>query len=134
LLIDRTFFKFIAVGVVNTAVGAAIMFLLYNIAGLGYWASSAANYIIGSICSFFLNKYFTFKVRRYSLAMVLAFITTIVCSYILAYSIARPMVHALLSGYSLKIRDNGSLFVGMAAFTLLNYIGQRFIAFRKKPA
>ena len=43
------------------------MFGLYNLAGLhtwgdtGYWISSAANYIIGSIVSFFLNKHFTFR-------------------------------------------------------------------------
>jgi hypothetical protein len=61
------------------------------------------------------------------------FILTIVCSYILAYSIAKPVMHALLAAYNLKIRDNVSLFVGMCVFTLLNYMGQRFIAFRQNP-
>ena len=47
-LLDPTLFRFLLVGVVNTAVGYGIMFGLYNLAGLhtwgdlGYWISSAA--------------------------------------------------------------------------------------------
>jgi putative flippase GtrA len=134
MIVDRIFLKFILVGLVNTLTGFLIMFSLYNLAGLGYWPSSAANYILTSVLSFFLNKYFTFRVQHYSVSMILAFILTIVCSYLLAYSIARPLVYALLNGYGLKIQDNVSLFAGMCIFTLLNYTGQRFIAFKKKPA
>ena len=60
-LIDRRLAKFLLVGVINTLVGTAIMFGLYNLAHCSYWVSSAANYILTSILSFFLNKYFTFK-------------------------------------------------------------------------
>ena len=66
-LLDPTLFRFLLVGVVNTAVGYGIMFGLYNLAGLhtwgdlGYWISSAANYLVGSVVSFFLNKRFTFR-------------------------------------------------------------------------
>ena len=59
--LDITFLKFVLVGVVNTVVGTAVMFLAYNLLHLSYWVSSAANYIVGSICSYFLNKYFTFQ-------------------------------------------------------------------------
>ena len=44
----------------------AIMFGLYNLAHCSYWVSSAANYILTSILSYFLNKYFTFEVKEYS--------------------------------------------------------------------
>jgi uncharacterized membrane protein len=66
--------------------------------------------------------------------MVLAFILTIIGSYFLAYGITKPVVYFLLNGYGLKIRDNVSLFAGMCVFTLLNYTGQRFVAFKKKPS
>ena len=42
-LFDRTFWKFIAVGVVNTVFGYAIMFTFYNLLHLNYWVSSACN-------------------------------------------------------------------------------------------
>ena len=61
-VIDQKLLKFIVVGVINTLVGMAIMFGLYNLAHCSYWVSSAANYILTSILSYFLNKYFTFRV------------------------------------------------------------------------
>ena len=60
-LIDDKLVKFLIVGGVNTAVGAGVMFLLYNLGHCSYWISSACNYIVGGVVSFFLNKYFTFK-------------------------------------------------------------------------
>ena len=60
-LFDAKLLRFLIVGVINTLVGSAIMFGLYNLAHCTYWASSAANYVLTSILSFFLNKYFTFK-------------------------------------------------------------------------
>ena len=58
-IFDPTLFRFLLVGVVNTLVGYGVMFGLYNLAGLhlwgdpGYWISSAANYLVGSVVSFF---------------------------------------------------------------------------------
>ena len=63
---DRQFLKFCLVGIANTIVGTAVMYGLYNLAGCGYWFSSAMNYVVGSILSYFLNKYFTFKSRGQS--------------------------------------------------------------------
>jgi putative flippase GtrA len=124
--------KFVLVGFVNTIVGTAIMYTLYNIAGFDYWISSASNYIFTSILSFFLNKYFTFQAKDWSVFMILAFAVTIAVSYFLAYGIARPVMHRILSAHPQKIRDNVSLFAGMCLFTGINYMGQRFIVFRRK--
>lgn len=128
-LFDRTFFKFILVGIINTLVGTGIMFSLYNLFGFTYWVSSAANYIFTSFLSFFLNKYFTFRVQQWSAYMVFAFVFTIAISYLLAYSIAKPIVYYILVDHSQKIRDNAAMFAGMVLFTGLNYIGQRFVVF-----
>ena len=47
---------------------------LYNVAYCSYTFSSAMNYVVGSILSYFLNKYFTFEVREYNAGQVLRFI------------------------------------------------------------
>ena len=60
-IFDKTFWKFIMVGIVNTLFGTAVMFSFYNLLHFSYWVSSAANYIFGSILSYFLNKHFTFQ-------------------------------------------------------------------------
>ena len=131
-LIDKKLAKFLLVGVVNTLVGTAIMFGLYNLAHCSYWVSSAANYILTSILSYFLNKYFTFQSRGKSAAEVVRFAANIAVCYLLAYGIAKPLCLAALSGASAAVRDNVSMFVGMCLFTGFNYLGQRFFAFRQK--
>ena len=130
-LFDEKLIKFIIVGVINTIVGTAIMFGLYNLAGFGYWTSSAANYVLTSILSFFLNKYFTFKNKERSVKQVFRFALNIAVCYILAYGIAKPLTHYMLSGMTAGIRDNISMFVGMCLFTGFNYLGQRFFAFKR---
>jgi putative flippase GtrA len=128
-LFDRRFLKFIFVGVINTLVGAAIMFVSYNIAGLDYWLSSAANYVLTSVLSFFLNKHFTFGVKQRSWKMAAVFVLTIAAAYFLAYGIAKPVMYVLLKNHPQQIRDNAALILGMCVFTGLNYMGQRFIVF-----
>lgn len=129
--IDWVTIKFLIVGVINTLVGTSVMFLFYNVFHAGYWVASALNYIVGSIVSFFLNKYFTFKSEEKSLGEVLRFIINITVCYILAYGIAKPCVHSLLGGYSLTVRDNAAMLAGMCLFVVLNYIGQRFLVFKR---
>ena len=130
-LFDAKLLRFLIVGVINTLVGMAIMFGLYNLAGCSYWVSSAANYILTSILSFFLNKYFTFKNKEQSLSQVLRFVINIAVCYLAAYGIAKPLCLRLMANASVSLRDNVSMLVGMVLFTGLNYLGQRLFAFRE---
>lgn len=131
-LIDPTMFRFLLVGVMNTLVGCGTMFLLYNIAGCSYWVSSAANYVVGGVVSFFLNKYFTFQNKERSLGQVVKFILTVGFCYLIAYGAAKPLATRLLDGCSPKLQENAAMMTGMCLYTALNYLGQRFFAFRRK--
>lgn len=90
-IIDQKLARFLIVGVVNTLVGTAIMFGLYNLAHCSYWVSSAANYLLTSILSFFLNKYFTFQSSERSAGEIVRFALNIAACYLLAYGIAKPL-------------------------------------------
>lgn len=131
-LLDKTFWKFILVGVINTLVGTTVMFVFYNVFQLSYWVSSASNYIIGSIVSYFLNKNFTFQNKSKSPVVILKFIANITVCYLVAYGLAKPFVRYILAGYSAKVQDNISMLVGMCLFVALNYLGQRFFAFKEE--
>ena len=131
-LFDKTMVKFLLVGVVNTLVGAGTMFLLYTLAHCSYWISSAANYVVGGIVSFFLNKYFTFQNKDWSWGQVGKFIVSVSVCYLLAYGLAKPLVLHLLAGQSQSIQENVAMLVGMCLYTALNYLGQRFFAFKVK--
>lgn len=137
---DSSFFRFLIVGCINTLVGYGVMFGLYNLAGLhrwgnlGFWLSSAANYVIGSIVSYFLNKHFTFRNTEKGAKVVGRFILNITVCYLLAYGLAKPVVTWLLSntGWSQQIQGNLAMLCGSVLFVMLNYLGQRFFAFRKR--
>ena len=129
--IDGTVPRFLLVGIINTLVGCGAMFLLYNLAHWSYWLSSAANYVLGGIVSFFLNKYFTFRRREWSWGQVVRFALNVAVCWLLAYGLAKPFAVWLLSDASVKVQDNVAMLVGMVVFTGLNYIGQRFFAFAK---
>ena len=131
-LIDPTMFKFLLVGVFNTVVGCGTMFLLYNLAGCSYWISSTANYLVGSIVSFFLNKFFTFQNKERSWKQVGKFVINVAVCYITAYGLAKPAVAFLLRGQTQAFQENAAMLAGMCLYTGLNYFGQRFFAFRSE--
>ena len=135
-LIDKSIPRFLLVGVGNTLLSMALMFLLE---GLGYWPSTAiayvagaANYVVGGVLSYFLNKHFTFQNKERGWAQVGRFALTVAVCWLIAYGVAKPLALWALSGQSGKIQENVALLVGMVLYTGLNYFGQRFFAFRKK--
>ena len=132
LFTDKTFIKFIIVGIINTIVGTTAMFVFYNIFNFGYWFSSASNYLVGSVCSFFLNKHFTFQYCERGRSSLFRFTVNIIICYLFAYGIAKPIMKWLLSDFSITIQENISMLLGMCLFVVFNYIGQRFFAFRKQ--
>ena len=130
--LDKKLIKFLLVGVLNTIVGAGVMFLLYNLAHFGYWFSSVCNYIVGGVLSFFLNKYFTFVNHEKSIIQVIIYIANLIFCYVIAYLIAQKFVYFILEFQTESIRDNVSMFIGMCLYTGLNYFGQRLLVFSEK--
>lgn len=129
---DRTFWKFILVGVANTLFGTGIMFVFYNVFHFSYWISSASNYFFGSILSYLLNRMFTFRSEETTTKTLPRFVINISLCYLLAYGMAKPLLSHILSGFSQNIQENIAMLVGMCLFVGLNYIGQRFFVFKGK--
>lgn len=117
---------------INTIAGTAIMFGLYNLAGCSYWFSSAANYILASILSYWLNRRFTFRYRGGVMKSGVKFALNIGICYIIAYGAAKPFAERILEGASQGIVENVAMAVGMCIFTGLNYTGQRFFVFGER--
>ena len=126
--------RFILVGIMNTVIGTTVMFMAYNLLGMGYWISSALNYIIGSIFSYFANKYFTFKSEKKSKEEIVRFVVNIIVCYFLAYGVAKPVINMLLGNLNLSISilEQAGMVLGMCIFIVLNYCGQKFFVFTNK--
>lgn len=135
LFLDKSFARFVLVGIVNTIVGLTIMFSCYNILHMGYWLSSAMDYIIASIVSYFLNKHYTFCYHEEGWWSLGRFVVNIAACYFVAFSLARPFVKLCLEQIQLNLNvsviENISMLVGSGFFVVINYLGQRFFAFKK---
>ena len=128
-IFDKSFILFLLVGGINTLVSAVLMFLLEK---TGYWVSTIIAYAVGAVISFFLNKKFTFKSEGKTTKSAVKFIINVAVCYIIAYSVAQPLATLILSATSLSplwIERIAKLF-GMGLYTLINYFGQKFFAFK----
>lgn len=137
---DIKFLKFILVGLLNTLVGEGLKFLLFNLFHTDVWISSIIGMVVGSVLSYFLNKYFTFKNTEKGWKPVARFAINIAVCFTLANIIALPLVEwfclansLTMFGWSVEtFAGNVSMLAGSCLFVAFNYIGQRFFAFREK--
>ena len=130
-LFKNSFVRFLIVGVGNTLLSMVLMFLLEF---MGYWPSTAIAYVAGAVLSFFLNRSFTFKSNAAFWPSVIRFAVNVVVCYLIAYSIAQPLVTWVLSRTTLSLlwQERIAKLFGMGLYTVINYFGQRFFAFRNK--
>ena len=130
-IFDRSFLKFLVVGAINTGVSFVIMFALES---LGYWISTAIAYFVGAVISFFLNKKYTFKSDENVLKAVFKFALNVFVCYIISYSFAKPVMVWILSFSSVSFvwTERITKVFAMALYTVINYLGQKFVAFNKK--
>ncbi len=129
-LLRNSFLRFVLVGVCNTLLSLLLMFLLE---GLGYWPSTAIAYAAGAALSFFLNRSFTFHSEEDFWRSAGKFIVNVAVCYAVAYAVAQPLVSWLLGSTAIPPvwQERIAKVAGMGLYTLLNYFGQRFFAFRK---
>jgi len=128
---DNELVKFLIVGVLNTIIGASIMFVAYNFLGLNYWISTSLNYILAGTFSFFANKKFTFKSEGKTFQKIILFITTLVFCYFIAFYLSKKIM-IFINVNNIKLKENISMVLGMVIYTVLNFIFQKKIVFRKE--
>lgn len=135
-LVNNSFSRFVIVGIINTIVGTTIMFVFYNVFHFGYWFSSISNYVLASILSYFLNKYYTFKNKGKGWKPAIRFAMNIAICYFIAFGMAKPCVLWILYsvGKELSVSwiENIAMLFGSGLFVVINYTGQRFFAFKTK--
>ena len=129
--IDASVWRFLLVGVGNTLLSLVLMFLLE---GLGYWPSTAIAYVAGAVMSFFLNRSFTFHSDERFWPSAVKFAVNVAVCYLIAYSLAQPIAAWVLGGTGISPiwQERLAKLGGMALYTVLNYFGQRFFAFRRR--
>ena len=135
LVLHKSLLFYTVIGVSNTLLTMGMEFILNNVFGLPYWWVTSIPFAITSVTSFVFNRRFSFKEHRGGFRTdMLKFYALFIACYLLAFRVAKPLAIKLMSdaNASEKAIHNVSIIVGQCVFTPLNYLGQRFLVYRKK--
>ena len=126
---NNTFIRFIFIGVLNTIVGISIIFLLLEVFKLTYWSSTFIGNSVGATVSYYLNRNFTFKSNIENKKGILLFIFVTLVSYFISYHIG---YHLLFENIfeSNMFGEELSILLSACLYTILNYLGQKYLTFR----
>ncbi|MBE5816567.1 MAG: GtrA family protein [Clostridiales bacterium] len=117
--------RFTLIGGVNTAVDYGVFFLLHTLLHVGSLISQVISFSSGVVCSYFLNRRFTFKAKnKMSTAEVIKFIILNLIamgSSVLVVWVFETYFH--ISPYIAKLASM------LVSFTI-NYVGNRFFIFK----
>jgi putative flippase GtrA len=123
-LFSRKEIRFLFVGGINTTVGYGSYALMIFL-GLPYIIAQSVSTIIGTINSYFWNKYFTFKQPQKSIREVLRFILVYGASYVVNVLLLFVCVELL------GVNEYGAGLIGLIFTTAISYIGHNFFSFKK---
>lgn len=121
-LFSVTLGKFLTVGVFNTAVTMAVIFIAKGWLGLGDVAANVSGYAIGMLCSFLLNKFWTFSHKGNTLQAAMRFILVCAVSYLANLAALQAFLGLGLNAYLCHI-------LAMPFYTLVFYIGSKAMVF-----
>ena len=112
------------VGCVNTLVDFLVFTLCYNYLAVTLEQSQTAGYLSGIVCSFVLNRRFTFKDwTREKWLQIVAFIAVNAASYYVSVLLISRLTALLGNAYIAKIAVTGVVM-------LMNYFGYKTLVFK----
>lgn len=126
----NTFIKFLIVGSVNTFFGLSIILTLLNLLEVSYWIATFIGNSIGAIISFFLNKNITFRSKVKNSKGLALFFLVVMVSYFISYQVGYIFIIELDFLNRTYYKEEITVIVAAIIYTLLNYIGQRFLTFK----
>lgn len=121
--IDRSLWRFLSVGVVNTLVGLGVIYACMTLGGLGDVASNAMGYAVGLAVSYTLNKRWTFVHQGDAWRSLLRFLLVFAVAYAANLFIVLTAIRVLHFNRYLAQP------AGIVAYTILSYLGSRYFAF-----
>lgn len=149
-IMDKTFWLYVCLGLLNYGICNAIMLVLHHVFSVGKQESILIEFALQTTISFVLNRWVTFRGLRISKYWPLLFVITVAASYLIAkvlllkvfeYLITLPFfigVSDWLQGIVAKNADPAKFRESLVmlsctfVYCAINYIGQRYFVFRPR--
>ncbi len=113
-------FRYLLVGLFNTALGFAIIFTCMYLLKMSPVASNITGYLCGLVVSYFLNKFFTFRSTARSRAEMLRFLVVFAAAYLANFGMLLLCIDVLRLHAAVSQVVAGAVYVG-ASFILNKY-------------
>ncbi len=121
-ILQHSAIKFLSVGVINTLLSVLVIFSLKYFAQVDDVHANAAGYGLGLMCSFILNKRWTFKHSGNHWLTIPKFLLVFVVAYLMNIS-------TVLMCIQLGMNDYIAQLTGIPIYSLVFYFGSRFFVF-----
>lgn len=124
LILDYTFGRFIAVGILNTLAGLSIIYAAKYFFKLDDIPANLLGYGFGLMLSFFLNRSWTFRHGQGIGRALARFLIVFLVAYL------ANLVTLLFATSALGINSYVAQAVAIVPYTLVGYLGSKYFAFR----
>lgn len=115
------FLRYLAAGLLNTAVGYLAFLLAFHLLGLNALLANAVSYAVGLCCAYVVNALFVFRGARHSPQAVLRFLAGFCVAYAINFAVLQLALEA-------GMRAELAQLVAMASYTVSFYlINKRFV-------
>lgn len=121
--INNSLFKFLTVGVINTLLSLLVIFGLKYFYLISDFYANFTGYIVGLICSFTLNRKWTFNHSGKLFETIVKFLLV----FLVAYSANILFVLGLIK---LNFNSYFSHVLGIPVYTIIFYLGSKFVVFK----
>ncbi len=115
--------RYLMVGVANTIVGLTVIWIALRLLNASAAAANAIGYAVGFLCSFLLNRTWTFRHRGAASKGLIRYILVCLVAY------AANLIVVLQLGEHFGRSNLVPQIAGMVTYTLLAYVGSRVYAF-----
>ena len=122
-LLEKSFIRFLCVGVINTFFGLSIIYSLKWFFGLNDVYSNLIGYICGIILSYTLNSQWTFKHQGAHTQAFLKFIVVVGIAYLINLWIVLTAINTF------EINSYIAQAMGIPGYTLTTYLLSKFFVF-----
>jgi len=117
--------KYGTVGVINTLLTLAIIWLMRNVFHTSLVVANATGYVLGFLNSFLLNRSWTFKSFNNWKKEFLKFLIAFAICYLIQLGVV-----LLLEKYT-GLKEAYNVLIGMAVYTALNFLVNKYFTFKK---
>ncbi|MDR0232553.1 MAG: GtrA family protein [Dysgonamonadaceae bacterium] len=118
--------KYGVVGIINTFLTLLIIWLLRSVLGTSLVFANATGYTTGFICSFLLNRSWTFKANNDWIGRFIKFLAAFLVCYLIQLGFV-----LLLKKWTV-LQEGYITLLGMIVYTCINFPINKYITFQNK--